>query len=49
MRLYKNEKKKKKIQMCQIYKFCDYCGAREYSLMLLIKSVVRHQARSCTL
>lgn len=38
---------KKKIQMCQIYKFCDYCGAREYSLKML--SVVRLQARSCTL
>lgn len=35
--------------MCQIYKFCDYCGAQEYSLKLLLKSVVRLQACSSTL
>lgn len=29
--------------MCQIYKFCDYCGARGYSLKLPLQSVARHQ------
>lgn len=36
-------------RLCQIYKFCDYCGARGYSLKLLLKSTVGHQACSCTL